>query len=58
MHEKSLRNKKLLEFRRYGMLRTACIICPPPSYPLRPTDKHRFQSIGEFNQHPNSTQEM
>ncbi len=58
MHEKSLRNKKLLEFRIYSMRRTAFSICPSPSYPLRPANKHRFQLSGEFNQHPNSTQEM
>ena len=55
MHEKYLRNKKLQE---YYWGRTACIICPPPSYPARPTGKHYFESIGGFNQHPNSSKEM
>jgi hypothetical protein len=64
IREKSLRNKKLDEFIRYCMSRTprrgrtACIICPPPSYPRRPTSKHQFKFIGGFNQHPNSTQAM
>ncbi len=40
------------------MARTTCGIDIPPSYPLRPENKYQFQSIGGFNQHPNSTQEM
>ncbi len=58
MHEKSVRNQKLKDFRRHYMGRTACIICTPPSYPVRPANKYQFKSIGGFHQHPNLTQEL
>jgi len=58
MHEKSLRNNILTQFKRNHWGRTACILCPPPSYPKRPESKYRFQSIGGFQQHPNSTQDL
>jgi hypothetical protein len=57
MHEKSLRNQKLINLEEY-IHRTACIMCLPPSYPPRPASRYQFQSIGGFNQHPNSTQDM
>ena len=57
-HEKSLQNKKLLGLRRFHTNRAACIIRPPRAYPLRPASKYRFKSIGGFDQHPNSTQDM
>jgi hypothetical protein len=58
MHEKSLRNKKLLESQRHYIRKLACRRSSPPSYPLRPATKQQFPSIGGFNQHPNSSQEM
>jgi len=38
--------------------RTACIICLPPPYPTRPIVQHKFEPIGGFHQHPNSTQDL
>ncbi len=66
MHEKSLRNKKLLELLLNDWSRTARVICPPllsfnqcPStHPKRSESKYHFQRIGGFHQHPNSTQNM
>jgi hypothetical protein len=58
IHEKSLRNKKLLDLEKHYMHRLACIMCRIPLYPLRPASKYKFQSIGGFDQHPNSMQEM
>ncbi len=58
MHEKIIRNKKLLELEAYYMDRTGCIICSPPAYPLRAAKEYRFTSIGGFDKHPNSTREM
>ncbi len=58
VHKKSIRNQKLKEFRQYRVGRTACRVLPPPKYPVRPENKHKFKSIGGFNQHPNSTQEL
>jgi hypothetical protein len=61
MHEKSVRNKILLESQRDYRRRLACKGCISFSYPhpLRPASKHQqFVSIGGFNQHPNTTQDM
>lgn len=58
MQEKTQRNSKLLKERRGYITRLACRICPPPKFPVRPTGKHHFQSIGGFNQHPNSAQNL
>jgi hypothetical protein len=58
MCQKSLRNQKLKEFERRYLYRTGCIVCRPPSYPVRPASKHQFESIGGFHQHPNVTQEL
>jgi hypothetical protein len=58
MHKKFIRNRKLLELQVYYMFRTACIICRPPEFPLRHAKEYRFESIGGFDKHPNSTQEM
>ena len=60
MHEKSLRNQQLLEAQRNYIRKLACRrhMMAPPSYPLRPPTKHQSASIGGFNQHPNSSQEL
>jgi hypothetical protein len=63
MHEKSLRNKKLLELLIADWDRTACVRRPPFSsfnqclstYPKRSESKYDFQPTGGFHQHPNST---
>jgi hypothetical protein len=62
MHEKFLRNIKLLEAKTYR-LRFACVMCPPPSYtlrtyPIRSANENRFEMIGGFHQHPNSKQDL
>ena len=49
---------KLLELEARHASRTACAICAPPAYPRRAENEHRFVSIGGFDKHPNSTQEM
>jgi hypothetical protein len=40
------------------MGKTACIVCGPPPYPIRPAGKNRFEVIGGFHQHPNSSSSM
>ena len=57
MQAKAIPNQKLLHFHRFCTGRTTCIMIPPPLYPARPTNKHHFQSIGGFNQHPNATKD-
>jgi hypothetical protein len=58
IHQKYLRNKKLKELKQY-ISKTGSIIYSPPSlYPIQPIDKHKFESIIGFNQHPNVSQEM
>jgi hypothetical protein len=56
MHEKCLRNILLKTANRFS--RTGCVMCLPPMYPVRPTGEHRFESIGGFDQHPNSSSDM
>jgi hypothetical protein len=63
MHEKSLRNRKLLKVQRHYMFRTACVIDPTPSYtlrtyPIRSRNESQFEIIGGFDQHPNSKQDL
>jgi len=63
MHEKSLRNRKLLKAQRHYGFRTACVICPPSSstlrtYPIRSRNENQFEIIGGFHQHPNSKQDL
>ena len=57
MHEKYLRNIQLHK-RLAKWYRTACSRPPPPSYPIRSTRQHQFESIGGFSQHPNSSSDM
>jgi hypothetical protein len=56
IHMKCLRNIQLRRERDWYT--TACIRCSPPTYPIRPTSKHRFEVIGGFHQHPNSSSSM
>ena len=56
IQEKVWRNGQLFRIRRSHLGRTACIIMPPPPYPCRPASEYRFQMIGGFKQHPNSTE--
>ncbi len=59
IHEKTLRNKKLIEFQKNYIYRTACVICRTPPYIHPPsTNQDKFQSIGGLNQHPNSSSDM
>lgn len=44
MHGKRSYNARVYLMRNW--LRTGCIRCAPPSYPVRPVGKHRFKSIG------------
>ncbi len=56
IYEKCLHNINVYDMTTF--FTTACIRCPPPSYPVRPASKHRFESIGGFSQHPNSSANM
>ncbi len=56
IHEKCLHNINVHDITKW--FRTGCIRCSPPSYPVRPAGKHRFESIGGFSQHPNSSADM
>ena len=56
IYMKCWRNTQLQTVFEWG--RTACVICTPPIYPIRPTGKNRFEIIGGFHQHPNSSSSM
>jgi hypothetical protein len=53
---KCSRNTQLQRMYEWG--RTGCIVCLPPPYPTRPTGKHRFEVIGGFHEHPNTSSSM
>jgi hypothetical protein len=56
IHGKSLRNKELQ--RSYHRFACSLVFISSPSYPTRLKRNYQFESIGGFNQHPNSTQEL
>ncbi|CAF4804971.1 unnamed protein product [Rotaria socialis] len=60
MYEKYLRSEELkrnLANRKY-FGRLGCVMCSPPSYPVRPIAAHPLESVGGFSQHPNSSADM
>ena len=62
MHEKYLRNQEREEVEaEYAKTRGhfACgMRCGPPRYPVRPAGKPRFESVGGFQAHPNTSENM
>lgn len=60
MKAKQLRANQLRlnrgKYGRYGL--TGCIRYLPPPYPTRPIAQHKFEPIGGFHQHPNSTPDL
>ncbi|CAF3414387.1 unnamed protein product, partial [Rotaria sp. Silwood2] len=55
IHEKSSRNIHLRDISDSFMHRTACVKGPLPYYRPRYSNKHTFESIGGFENHPNAS---
>jgi hypothetical protein len=39
-------------------LSTSCEMWLPPSYPIQLMEKHQFEGLSEFHQHPNTSSSM
>jgi hypothetical protein len=56
IYQKYLRNKKLIELKRYSR---RSVLYPLSTFcSIRPQDKHEFQFLTGFNQHPNFSKDM
>ena len=62
MHEKYLRNLEREEVEteyEENMIYVACgMPCGPPRYPARAAGNSRFESVGDFQVHPNTSEAM